>query len=522
VALALDASTPAMVKGTTNPATTATFSPPAQSLLFALCEADETNTFAVSNTGTALSWQSIGVSINQSGQGSIQVFWAWNANAQSNITVSSTRTGSFVANGLKVLVFTGAESTFTGAKIAGLTATVNVTTTANNSWVWAAHIEEGGGADTAASGCTFNDAETSFGGIGGGVLKRTATTPTAGTVVTIGVTAATTPAIVAFEVKESAAVAEGYSTTGWHPGRGPTQARFYKTPRSTDAIAAAPTALTDAAGQAILGSPTDTIAIGVALTDAAFGARHSSTTDTLAIGIALSDGLPDGSRLGDTFGEAAVNSVVVSDPSVGGIRLGGGTDSLAVGVALTDQSAGSTRLGDTTGSLATGIVLLDVITPLRAGSTTDSAGIGVALADGSVGGLRSGDVFGETATVALSISDPSVGGTRLGGNTGTLTSGLVLADTAAGIRLGGKTETLTYAVVLADIAGGIRLGRTTDTYSIGGGTAFICQDFSGTVAIDAYAGSSSIDAYAGAATVVTYDGSASVLSYGGTATNCGR
>jgi len=203
VALALDASTPSMVKGTTNPVTTASFSPPAGSLLFAICEADETNTFSVSNTGTALTWSSIGVSTNQSGQGSIMVFWAYNDSAQSGITVSSTRTGSFTANAIKVLVWTGAEKIFTGAKAAAFTATVNLVTTGANSWVWAGHVEENGGADTAATGCTFNDAETSFGGIGGGVLKRTTNTPTSGTTVTIGVTSGTLPAIVAFEVKEA-------------------------------------------------------------------------------------------------------------------------------------------------------------------------------------------------------------------------------------------------------------------------------------------------------------------------------
>lgn len=232
MALALDASTPAFVTGTSNPATTASFTPPDGSLLFAICEADESNTFSVS--GGSLTWTSVGVNINQAGQGSLAAFWAYADTSPGSMTVASTRTGSFTAHAIKVLVFTGAETAFTGAKLTGLTATVNLTTTADNSWVWAGHIEEGGGADPAATGCTFNDAEVSFGGIGGGILKRTANTPTSGTVVNIGVSSSTLPAILAIEVKESGTVALGRRSTSRHPGRGPSRtARFYTSPRST-------------------------------------------------------------------------------------------------------------------------------------------------------------------------------------------------------------------------------------------------------------------------------------------------
>lgn len=444
--LALDSSSPSMVKGTTTPATTASFSPPAGTLLFALCEADEINTFAVSNTGTSLTWTSIGVSTNASGQGSIQVYWAYNAVAQSNITVSSARTGSFTANALKVLVFTGAETSFTGAKAAAFTATVNVTTTAANSWVWAAHIEENGGADTAATGCSFNDAETSFGGIGGGVLKRTANTPTSGTVVTIGVVSGTLPAIVAFEVKENPVSPVGAVGTEWHPGRGPGSARFYKTPRSTDSIQAATVTLPDpTVGGIVLSGSTDTAAIGSVVTDSSVG----------------------GVRLGDTIGETAVNSVVLIDPGVGGARSGGNTDTVAVGVALTDPSAGGSRLGGNADTSAAGIVLADTASGHRLGSTADALATGIVLTDASVGGSRAGDTFGETATAALSISDPSVGGVRAGSTTGTMTFGIVLTDTPGAATSGSGRETLATGIVLLDVISATRSGSTTDTLAVG-------------------------------------------------------
>src|SRR5689334_11651507 len=110
MALALDASSPARVTGTANPTTTAAFDPPANSLLFAICQADQSNTFAVSGGG--LTWSSV-VARNVGGgtDGATAVFWAYNTNAQTGITVTSTRTGSFTAHSLRVLVFTGAEST---------------------------------------------------------------------------------------------------------------------------------------------------------------------------------------------------------------------------------------------------------------------------------------------------------------------------------------------------------------------------------------------------------------------------
>ena len=203
----LDGSTPSYVTGTTTTITTASFSPPANSILYAICTADESNTFVVSNTGTALTWTSIGVSINTAGQASQMVFRAFaGATAPGSITVSSVRTGSFNANALKVLVFTGSEIVFTGAKGTATAATVNIVTTGPNSWVWAGHGEESGTADTAAANCTFNDGPTLVGGIDTGVIKRNAITPASGTSVTIGVSGGTTPDVIAFEVKESPGV----------------------------------------------------------------------------------------------------------------------------------------------------------------------------------------------------------------------------------------------------------------------------------------------------------------------------
>lgn len=201
MSLLLDASTPLRVAGTSNPATTAAFSPPASSLLFALCSGDSSTTFAVAGGG--LAWQPIGF-FNNGSTCAVGAFWAWNAYARSGITVASTKTGSFTANQLKVLVFTGAEPIFGGAFGGAAALTKSLTTTRERSWVWAiAGSEAGSTGQTGASGCTINDTFTAFGGVSGGTVKTTATTPAVGTAVTIGVAGSTTPSIFAFEVREA-------------------------------------------------------------------------------------------------------------------------------------------------------------------------------------------------------------------------------------------------------------------------------------------------------------------------------
>lgn len=209
MAVALDVSTPGFVTGTSNPVTSAPIIAPAGSMFFAICIADESNTFVISNpTGSALTWTSIGVSVSGTGFTNMQVYWAYDP-AGGTRTVRSTKTGSFTGHALKVLVFTGTETTFTGAAASAKLDTVNVVTTANNSWVWAGHGDENAALDTAAANCTFNDGPAVFGtgGIAGGIIKRNATTPTSGTSVTIGTSAGTLPAVVAFEVKEGSGVA---------------------------------------------------------------------------------------------------------------------------------------------------------------------------------------------------------------------------------------------------------------------------------------------------------------------------
>ncbi len=174
----LDASTPAPVWGTANTVTTASFTPPAQSMLIAFAEGDENFTsFTISNTG-GLTFTNIDLLLTASGSAtnSLGTWWAYTATSPGSMTVSNARVNGsgFNANGLKVAVFTGTETTFTGAHGTASSNTKTLAGTQPNSWFWAAIGDNiGSTTDAAGTGCSWNDAETSFGGVSGGILKRT-------------------------------------------------------------------------------------------------------------------------------------------------------------------------------------------------------------------------------------------------------------------------------------------------------------------------------------------------------------
>ncbi|MFB9925979.1 hypothetical protein ACFORO_12630 [Amycolatopsis halotolerans] len=178
MAIALDSSTPAAVWGTANTVTTGSFSPPAGSFLLVFAEGDEnTTSFTVTNTG-GLTFTGIDTLLTASGSAtnSLASWWAYTAAAPGSMTVSIARVNgsSFNANAVKVLVFTGTETSFTGAHGTASSNTKTLTGTQNNSWFWAAIGDNNGSTtDAAGTGCSWNDAETGFGGISGGILKRT-------------------------------------------------------------------------------------------------------------------------------------------------------------------------------------------------------------------------------------------------------------------------------------------------------------------------------------------------------------
>jgi hypothetical protein len=80
--------------------------------------------------------------------------------------------------------------------------------TQTGSWGWAAFGDNiGATSDAAATGCTWNDAESAFGGVSGGILKRTTADGVSGSNTTMAAgTTSSDCSIAMVEVKAAATV----------------------------------------------------------------------------------------------------------------------------------------------------------------------------------------------------------------------------------------------------------------------------------------------------------------------------
>jgi hypothetical protein len=379
-------------------------------MFFAICIADESNTFVISNpSGSALTWTSIGASVSGAGFTNMQVYWAYDPVGGSR-TVRSTRTGSFTAHGLKVLVFTGTETTFTGANGSAKLDTVNIVTTAANSWVWAGHGDENAALDTAATNCTFNDGPAVFGtgGIAGGIIKRNAITATSGTSVTIGTSAGTLPAVLAFEVKEGggAAAPSGNALAGrWPNAMAPGFTRRnvqtnFNTPfqllGSQDVAqtyvksTSDPVGITDATALSRITVQTDPVGV----TDSVKVSRTTAVTDP--VGITDTRAYNDGENYTDPVGitDAATRVVAAvrspADPvNVTDTRTVARGKSQTDAVGITDSATGVISL---TKTVTDAIGITDAQTKSRAESSGEAVGLT--------------DSVSVTKTVVRIVSDP--------------------------------------------------------------------------------------------------------------------
>lgn len=209
----LDASTPAFVTiaGAATSSVTASFSPPRQSMLIlfvGLHAADASSAqscSSITNTGTALTWTLAKRHNATTGSigGTAEIWWAWNAAAQSGITVTAnyTRaaaTGADQNAGLIALkVYTGTAASLATAATASDSSTTataptcSLTTTGMNSWVWGVcqnwnSVTIG----TAGSNQTVVDSISATPGTDSAwVQKQNAATPNTATSVTINDTA---------------------------------------------------------------------------------------------------------------------------------------------------------------------------------------------------------------------------------------------------------------------------------------------------------------------------------------------
>jgi hypothetical protein len=240
VALAIDASTPAKATGATTAITTASFSPPAGSMLLALVGRNWPNPAGGNSadgtvTGTGgLTWTLAGrKSLNTGSLGgagtdtAVEIWRAFAVSAPGSITVTDTRGTVAGVSGdpgnehmLKVMVITGAETAWGGdidaaSSTSGLPSVTNVTTRAN-SWCFAVASDWAqAGPGTVGSGQTMIDEYDVAGQVTIHSWRQTSTTPSSGTSVTSNLTAPLEQYnLLAIEIREPAA-----STVAFPPSR---------------------------------------------------------------------------------------------------------------------------------------------------------------------------------------------------------------------------------------------------------------------------------------------------------------
>jgi hypothetical protein len=239
MALAIDASTPAITSGTTLAVTTASFTTPAAVLLVAFVGRDNgTGDPTGTVSGAGLTWHLAGrkstPGSNQIAGGSqqygcVEIWWAYSASALTAQTVTDTRTtggnGNADAHAMQVVVLTGAETTWAGAIAAngssGGFPSVALTTTAAGSWVMSCSSDYyGNGNATAGTGQTIISQCDYSGLISIHFWRQTATTPTSGTTVTNNLTAPPNQQynILSIEIRPSSTGGTPVVMTGWGIG----------------------------------------------------------------------------------------------------------------------------------------------------------------------------------------------------------------------------------------------------------------------------------------------------------------
>ncbi len=352
MALAVDASSPAVVTGSTTTTTTAAFSPPA-SYIVAFCVADANNgnateTMTISSTG-GLSWARVK---NDNGNGgSCAEVWAATANtAPGSITVSATDSQGAVAKSIFVRVFTDTTvPAGIGATHVAQSGTTNAyTSTVNNSWGWGVGI--GSGTPSVGGSETLDD--TSTGGFDGGDSKWashwTATTPTSGTTVTQTTGAGVVHWIVV-EILPGAAAASGatafpgqWLNTNSSPGLNggiiePIQPNFWMSERPFSSSVTATAGIADATGNAGL-APSVDIGITSTLptgTGGAYWPWLSNIGALPGVATATGSGLAPVAAIGVTSTTATATGDGPSAPAANVTALPGVATATGVGLAPT-------------------------------------------------------------------------------------------------------------------------------------------------------------------------------------------
>ncbi len=203
-ALAIDASSPPSVNNNTYTVTTASFTPPAGSVLYILIGLNSTSSShnKVTNVsdnlgGSGLSYTQVLKEGTENGNDTVSYLYTATVSTAQAMTVSVTQFQNFsFFLWFKVLVITGASTASSvgasgGGK--GATGVINdsYVSTANNSWGWLVYSDwHGVGIPTAGAGQTVYDSFQDVGDVTSyAIIQQNSTTASSGTSVTMSTTA---------------------------------------------------------------------------------------------------------------------------------------------------------------------------------------------------------------------------------------------------------------------------------------------------------------------------------------------
>lgn len=408
MALAVDASTPAFAAAATDPWTTASFTPPNDSLLVVVVTANGSGSAApvltVTSTGLTFTSRVTGGTVDPY----VEIFTSEvgaNGGTARTVSVETNLLGSnFDSGGVKVYVLTGQHATFVDATGSGTSITNNITptvltTVSDGSWVF------GGGSEWNSLGIPtstdvnegYDDADMSF-----ICVRKSATTSPAGAV-TLNFDAAGTDAATWAWAAISIAPATGgvtASPTGIASAEvfgtvaavlslfvspaGIASSEAFGTPAASATLTVSPAGIASAE---VLGSPT--ISATLVATPGSIASAEAFGTPVVSVGGTNITASPAGIASAEIFGTPVAVAVLTASPT--GIASGEAVGSPTVQAVLTVTPTGvATAEAFGTVTIQSG-VLRDVTVVAGVRSNHITGGVGLS---GLIAGVRSNHITG--------------------------------------------------------------------------------------------------------------------------------
>jgi hypothetical protein len=501
----IDAATPAAkaATGLVSTVISNAFTPPDQSLVLIAVGAGKSTsvpTFALTSSDGKV-WNAPAPATGGATAGGVALFWAYYANSPGSITATLTTTGGTTSLFIDPVVFHGAhwDQSTSGinrsSPTTGTDGSLSVTTTRILSFIYGIGNFPGSNTTWSAIANTAADVVDSGGStdgitIEGFKLNGLLTLPRA---FTVGGTWGASGASNQIAMEIGAAPIQAPVSNARHPGKGPSNARFYKTPQDTTPPVAVDVILTVFSPCAGRRAGPDGQGVGVApAVDTAAAQRSSGPDGTLVSTTVLTD-TPSASRYAGPTGSVAIEIALTDSPAAA--RDYGPDGAANLGVLFGPDMPGAVRFYGPDGLLQDDLVITDRPRGARCAGPDGTVLLGVSVTDTPSASRYygpEGSVFADVGGGVTLTDSPSA--SRYYGPNGALALGIVLAgDLPSGARLTGPDGSFAIDVVLSD---------TPSAERDGGPDGFVIAILSDTPAAGRYYGP---DGFMGIALPITAD-----------------